>query len=304
MPLTLETVKLRVVGLIGAEIVDEIITFVVSNNINLWGGDGSRLYCENWMYFVIYRDIEDAPVNTYNAIEHIHTVGHTTIRHNISTLRECLLRWARNVIVLGSQSDWNAVVRDAKFPTKFTAVNLWIDSIDFPIACRKGEVDFKNDYSAKLKKTGCRFMVIQDGNGCVRKLWGPYSPKWYDSHVVQLEAEFFATHMQGAHIIGDSHFSTAGNSLNGVKFYTNIVSTPNKRKRDEDITLEERELRSIQQDWNRSHQRLRARVETPFGLITRMFKSLTIKWRDTKQQMMCLVFYAFAIHNRKRQLNL
>ena len=76
MPLTLETVKLRVVGLIGAEIVDEIITFVVSNNINLWGGDGSRLYCENWTYFVIYRDIEDAPVNTYNAIEHILSLIH------------------------------------------------------------------------------------------------------------------------------------------------------------------------------------------------------------------------------------
>lgn len=302
----LESIKSRVKHLIGENIVNDMISHLTNSTISLWGENQICHYRENWLYFVLYRDIEDCPIYAYNDIEELSTVGHTSIRHNVDSIRNELFEWAQRHIVLGNQNSWNAVLRGVKFPAGLEAVNLWVDSVDFPIEARKGDVSRKDDYSYKLGTTGARFMTIQDGRGVIVKLWGNYSPKWYDSHYLNAFDSFFRESMYGAHICGDNHFSTALKDIHGVHMYTNRViqdSSKEKRKHGAQSGDTPTTLRKADQDWNKKHQVVRSRVETPYGHVTNLFSSLRVKWRDTKQQLKNLIYYAFAIHNMIRIQN-
>ena len=56
------------------------------------------------------------------------------------------------------------------------------------------------------------------------------------------------------------------------------------------------ELTKAHQNFNRDHQGVRARVETPYAWIKNKFKALSL-WRETEEQLDCLVHIAFAMHN-------
>jgi hypothetical protein len=105
-------------------------------------------------------------------------------------------------------------------------------------------------------------------------------------------------------MIGDQHFQSASKY---VKFYTYIQNPPKPRKQANQAGVANPvtpKLTAAQLDYNNKHQRVRSRVESPYGNLKLLFKSLAVKWRDTTKQLEYLVIYSIAINNMKRQLNI
>ena len=100
----------------------------------------------------------------------------------------------------------------------------------------------------------------------------------------------------GVHIIADSHFEYGNKFLDKVKIWTNNTKT---------VTLVGKENKTLEKSTNeeetylKKHQRLRARVENAFGIMTTMFTSLRVPWSEDERQLDYLVFIAAAIVNIK-----
>ena len=134
-----------------------------------------------------------------------------------------------------------------------------------------------------------------------------FAPK-YDGDWVKMMGVSLIRDFQGAHIIADTHYETANRTLSSfspapnVLFYTPIAKPRGKkRKRTDDVPVDPSAgaavLTKEQQSWNARVAHVRARVESPFGLIKAKWKGLgDVFYGDTIQQDY-LVRIAAATHN-------
>jgi len=169
---------------------------------------------------------------------------------------------------------------------------LWIDSTDFGRIGKQSVSRKSKDWSYKLNSPGQRYMVIWDGKRRARRVWGPYSPKLYDSDFiaaacVTLDREFPDTRM-----LADNHFGQGNKYCKKVEFIVNSAEPAKPKKKDGLQKLTKQEL-----SFSEAHRQARARVESPFGQITTMFKSLKNKFRRNEDEQQKLVYIAFGIHN-------
>jgi len=219
-----------------------------------------------------------------------------TFRINCQKIRKTLYKWAIETIQLGSKRGWKRAADGATSYKKFNNVNIWIDSADFPKE-KRGSYSTKDpDWSYKLNGKGRRYMFIRNANGKFLKIWGGYSPKLYDGHFIELLHNDIDKVFAGVDFIGDSHFEYGNKFLDKVKIWTNKINTDaqegegaqaiKKNKKGDTAHLKQ-------------HQRLRARVENGFGLMTQIFTSLAIPWSEDVIQLDYLVFIAAAIINIK-----
>jgi hypothetical protein len=49
-------------------------------------------------------------------------------------------------------------------------------------------------------------MVLADGKGVIRKLWGGYSPKIHDGNWLEIHKEWFEENLVGGVVVADNHF--------------------------------------------------------------------------------------------------
>ena len=64
--------------------------------------------------------------------------------------------------------------------------NLFADSSDFSVSGKSSASRESEDLSFKNNGPAQRYMIIYDGKGQVRKIFGGYSPKIYDSTALKL----------------------------------------------------------------------------------------------------------------------
>ena len=233
------------------------------------------------VYLTLFKDVEAIGYNSI--IKHIklsYSLGASSVNHNITLVRECLKSWAKKYIILGNATDWKYAVRNCDLKGEVSDANLWIDSIDFPIIGGKERKPSSQHWSGKLKHAARRFMVLRDGKGRIRHLWGGYSPKVYDGHFIEVNQEFFQEEIQGGKILADNHFSISKKLFKDPKFYTNYPEPANSRKRKaadmEDLVLETKKRKKYNADQHYS----RARIEQPFATIKSWFRSLVLPWEE------------------------
>ena len=136
-------------------------------------------------------------------------------------------------------------------------------------------------------------MLIASASGRIRGVYGGYSPKLYDAHWVQANAHYLNRVFDGATIIADQHFRSAG-KLRKVDFLTCEL----KSNRSDFLTetqwaaYEEKRKRN-----NRHVKALRARIESIFGLLVNKWKSLQQRFGDPPEQLDYLLFIACAVYN-------
>ena len=128
-------------------------------------------------------------------------------------------------------------------------------------------------------------MCLTDARGRVRKLWGGYSPKKFDGEWLKEKRHWLEGHLAGAAVIADTHFSWGKKNLKKVQF-----CTPKHKA----VSLKDKKL-------NKSNHQLRARVETPFGIIKQKFSALTKPWQEDEVQQDCLVYFAAGVINASKQ---
>ena len=215
--------------------------------------------------------------------------------NNAQRIRNVLAEWAQEKLQPGEPRAWKRAARDVVRPGQLSEVSLWMDSVDFPKQYHKGWSRKDPDYSYKLWRLGRRYMFVQDAQSQILRIWGGYSPKLYDGHFVELMHQQIERDFDSADIIADQHFEYGNQFLRHAYIWTNPAEpNPNKRKREgEDLENPTKEIKA----YKRAHQRLRARVEDVFGLMTQKFHSLAVPWRESEEQMDNLVFIAAAVHN-------
>jgi hypothetical protein len=188
----------------------------------------------------------------------------------------------------------------AKLPKKLEKVCLWIDSVDFPIEKRKGMGKKHPYWSYKLNRPGRCFIVLRDATGQMCKVWGGFSPKFYDGAFIEQKHHTLDRKLAGAYVIADHHFASGQAFLKKVTIMTQHSKRSVTEVNPDGDPLEL--LNKEKQAFNEAHKKVRARVENIFGLVKLQFKRLTQPWsEDDMQQHNYAVITALGVINLKRQ---
>jgi hypothetical protein len=275
---------------------------------HLWGGEQQQEFIRKMITVCLYKDLYG--VGYDRLCRHIDIgiqVRPKSLRHNVKLIRKLLAKWAANHLVNEGCASWN--LQKKNFPKKkgFEDANLIIDSTDFPLVGKSSTSRKDPKWSFKLNGPAQRFTVIVDARGKVQGVFGGYSPKLYDGDWVKLMADMLIEKFDGGHIIGDTHYETANRIVKAkggnthLKFYTPFAKPRGrKRKRGEypdDLSIGVKCLTKTQLTWNQKLSHIRARVESPFGLVKSRWSSLNNPFYESEEQHDYLVRIALATHN-------
>jgi hypothetical protein len=282
-----------------ARAVKEVIEFTKSKAIYFWGEVRPRDVEKDWIMIALFKDLYHVGYTKLALeIKDFVKTSSRAICHNVELARKVMNEWAETVIKLGTVAEWKAISRNCHLTGECKDANLWMDSSDFPIKRFKGYTKKHPSHSFKLNKPGRRYMTLMDGKGIVRKVWGGYSPKLYDgdfleSHKYEIEETF-----KGA-VIADNHVSKGKKLFKKVKFYTNFAEKKSEEREGYNEDFSTSEEVKVKKKFNADHQKVRARVETPYGYLKKKFDSFVEPWESSEQQLDYLVKTALAFRTHK-----
>jgi hypothetical protein len=276
---------------------------------NMWGREQIGSFERRMVTLAIYKDFSGLGYQKIlKSIELGFKLESKCYLHNTKIVREILAEWGAKQINIDGVQSWNEHAK--YFPKKvgLRAVNLIIDSTDFRLS-GKASISRKDPkWSYKLNAPGQRFQVICNARGRVQRLWGGYSPKVYDGEWVDIMKEELVHHFSGAHIIADTHYEMANRIFKKIGkekqivFYTPIAKPRGRKPKTmttptNDQSRGLRVLTTQQQEWNKRVSHVRARIESPFGLIKMKWKGLGSTFFEDEDQQNFLVFLAVGTHN-------
>ena len=121
----------------------------------------------------------------------------------VTTLRKCL--W---LLGLGGRYTWENLLigrlhKAVTLKKEVERVNLWLDSTDAPMEGKERIRRFSSKWSYKCAGPARRYMVLSDAKGRIRKIWGGYSLKIYDGHLVEANKDWFEDKLKGAEVVAD-----------------------------------------------------------------------------------------------------
>jgi hypothetical protein len=290
-----------VYGAFGQLAFEDLVRYVEGKNLTLWCQDKRRGFERNSMYLALYKDIEGIGYNSLQAkVKSWHPMSSKTLRRNTKALRKVFKGWGRKRIKLGNKQAWDKAVRHHSFPNQLKRVNLWIDSEDLRLTGRYVVSRKDPSWSFKCNSPGRRYMMLSDGKGRVRKLWGGYTPKLYDGNFLELKKDCLERKLSGAEVVGDQHFDWGRAHLEGLKFHVpkkNLPKTLTKGKKRKRNTPEEKLQSKKQKKENSDIRAVRARVENRFGILQVKYQAFAKPWAEEEEQLDYLVCTAVGALN-------
>lgn len=298
MPKEYAEIEFIVKSRVTNRVFNTMLNYLEAHRPSLWGEEQPRNFLKRNLIMALYKDMEN--IGYQKLLKEVRfgtKLNHKSLEHNTEAIREVLAEWGKASVKLGSVNDWNTALRNVQLNKKLEGVNLWIDSTDFPMEKKKGRGPKDPYWSYKENTLGSRFMFILDGKGRIRKAWGGYSPKVYDSHFLEIQKDWIEENMSGAGFIADSHFKSASKLFKNIEIFTAYEEPSNGKRKQSGENIQK--LTKEQQAWNKAIHSTRARVENPFGEIKTLFHACGNKWSDTKEQLDMLVWVAIGILNNK-----
>ncbi len=264
---------------------------------NYWGEkDGIAKFDEYSLAVYLYMNIEDCSYDTMTEIcSKWYPVSKRSLEHNCEMTSSLLQRWAEKQITVGTRSEWIKACRKVKMDKRLKGVNLWMDSSDFGRIGKRSVSRKSKSWSYKLNRPAQRNMVICDARRRARRVWGPYSPKLYDGDFIAAACKTIDNDFPDTKILADNHFAQANNYCKKAMFLVNHKEPA--QPKDKEMLKGLQKLTKKELSYNEAHRKARARVESPFGQIKTMFKSLKTAYRKNEEEQEKLVYIAFAIHN-------
>lgn len=309
--------KNQVVHKLGEAAFESLNNYVLEHPPSLWATGEPRNYTEKANVAALYKDLNGIG---YGRLEETLNIGadmpHTSMNRNQRELRRCWKNWAEETMAVGDLREWKQAARHIRKDPKFPKGVLWEDSVDFARQKQKGMGRKSTAWSWKLNKPGQRYMVLVDGKSRIRKIWGGYSPKIYDSDMVTATRDWYEEHLEGAGVYADAHFTKATKTWRDPVFYTPIRLPRETTERedetrhisdedDEGVVMDEDEedshgagamtFTAKQRAYNRAQHGMRARVELPFAQVKNKWSCLQSPWAEDMEQLDCVVFTAFAV---------
>ncbi len=300
--LSINQARARVVEKLPLVVYRSMLTYVEAHAPTYWSQERSRGFVEDQLImYLLHVMYGQGRRRVRDSIDINHSVGNESLAHNFNATADVLYQWAKQHIILGTEVQWRAAARNTLRPGELAHVVLWQDSADFAIEHAPGMGKKSEFYSHKLNRPGLRYQFLCDARCVVRKVWGPLSPKLYDTHFVAAEDTFY-NQIGNVHIVADQHYAKA-NSLDIKVTFKTRVPKP-KVKRRNPVTPH---LTAEQQRYNDNLDQLRARVEQPFGWMKDTFALLSgntsMYWRDDIDLHIRLITLAVGCWNFMKNSN-
>jgi hypothetical protein len=145
-------------------------------------------------------------------------------------------------------------------------------------------------WSGKLGARGTRFQFLIDARCAIRKVWGWYSPKYFDGHFLRDHRKWFEKHLHHDRIAADNHYSWGRTHLSHPVVY----ATYKRKKKGDDGTLPQKK-----RDYNRALSAIRGRIEGVFGQLTTRWFALSHPFEESEEEHEHLVKFAAYLHNEQ-----
>jgi len=279
--------------------------------------DTPRKHVEHMVLGALYKDLYKVPYAELDGSLVLgYIISETSWRNNVKRLRKVFWMWAwERQILLGNLGEWEQAAKKHHFTGCVKDVCLWMDSSDVPIENRPDRGSKSDWWSGKDGHPANRFLTLQDGQGLVRKVWGGYSPKYFDAHFVLFDREFFQRYLEGATIVADEHFHTVNDDMDDPVFVTHIKenSEPKSKKRKRDPYDDDEEELYEQQTFgvtsmtgpkvkhNELVKKARATIESPYGNEKQKFEVLTEPWPENFTQLAYLFTFSVGVYNYNKR---
>lgn len=294
--LSFQQTKEFVTERIGSKSYERFLAYVKEKDPNLWGLVRPSNFIECMVLAFLYKDLT---AKGYQLVSTILSFGfhinHKSLEHNVKAIRRLGGSWGDKQIVFGRLRDWIEAADNTHQSKEFGIVHLWADSSDFPLCKSKGINTLHEDWSFKENSPAQRWMVFSDAKGRIRRVWGGFSPKLYDSHWLALKKRSLEKKLKGATVIADQHFRSGSSEMRNFTILTQHPSPSKKKGKTRGSGVAK--LTKRQQNWNSAHKKIRSRVESPFGIVKGRFEALKKRWAGSKNQQSYLVLFAFGVHN-------
>ncbi len=285
----------------GIHIYKEMGRFLASRQPNWWGSFGAEDMAKLMLLATCMHDARGYSYHSIiRALKPKLLIYSKALQHNVKLTREVLAAWGNKNIFLPTPDKLNASVRDLRMPAWMKDVRWWIDSTDIPLDRKKKFRSRKGSYwSGKLGRPAWRYMTLRDGSGRIRKMWGGYSPKTYDSEFMRIEQQFFKENLAGSAILADTHFFAARDHIRDP----DILATPPPNCSVDLLTMRGFSTTTAEAEKKSADiTSKRGVVETAYARTKGIFIPLAggphEKWREPETQLDFVVTWAFGVHNR------
>jgi hypothetical protein len=275
----------------------------------MWSKEQPKGFERRMITLAIYKDLSGLGYQKIlNSINIGFKLQAKSFSHNTKLIRKILVKWAKKQIENEGEKSWNKHKHLFPKKKKLNKVNLLMDSSDFRLSGKSSISRKDSKWSYKLNAPGQRFQLLCDARGKVQRLWGGYSPKIYDGNWLEIMVDDLGNQFKGAQIIADTHYEL-GNKImkrfgheKKVGFFTPIAESRGRKKKvpvelEGDLSYQAVSLTKEQKTWNNAIKHVRARVESPFGLIKTKWNGLKLPFFENEEQQTFLVFIAVATHN-------
>jgi len=308
--LSYKTLLNEVSEIVGEKVLKDILHYSGKNL------DPKSLYGDNkespkfGKYFTLMAIYKDASAigstKLRNMIPKKYSVSQESFLYNIQAAREVNFSWSESQITMPTIKVLNKKAKTIdlkgvpkKDKTGKTKVHLMMDSSDFKMKGKRSTSTKDPFWRYKENGPARRFMMVTDGRGSVKRIWGPYSPKTYDGDFLKCHQQDLSTALNKCNVVADCHFAWARpeGTINNVRFLVPYPKSNKKRKRQENN--EDQDLDPLQKNYNKIVRSVRARVESPFGLMKQRFKALNGPFWEDEVQMKKLVYFAAVIENNR-----
>jgi len=169
-------------------------------------------------------------------------------------------------------------------------------------------------WSYKENSPAQRYMVFTDLGHKARYVNGPYSPKTDDNGWCQIKRDHLPLIFNNANIVGDGHFRWGQYHIDNPKIIApwtlpngdedesdDNASDDDGDGNDMDIDDVPNKLTKEKKSENKRIRRVRAAVESPFGLLKMHWYKLGHPWLGNLEEQEHLVRLALAILNYQRK---
>lgn len=296
MPLSLIEVKEEVTKVIGRRAYQALVAEVKRQKPKLWGTQRPSNFVEAMVLAFLFKDIKGVGYQkVHRQIDWGFVINQKSIDYNIRQIRKAAASWGQQHLKPGRLRSWTEAAKGTHKSKVLGLIHLWMDSCDFRLARTRGVSKKGDTWSFKENSPAQRWMLLSDAQGRVRKLYGGYSPKVYDSHFLHIYKKVFEKELAGASVIADQHFRAEGIKFKNVRFVVAHPKPHNKQPPKNGKGV--KKLTKAQQKWNKELSDIRSRVESPFGIAKTRFAALSKRWQGESDDQDYLVMFAFGLHN-------
>jgi len=223
-------------------------------------------------------------------------------KNNIHQSLKALGAWGKKQIELPFVATLRRIAKPRLFPKSLQKICLWVDTTEFKKTGTRSICKKSPEWSVKQKGAARKWLFLSDAKSRIVFVDGPYTPTTYDGHILANVRETLEREVEGAGILGDSHFHSTSQFFKKIDLIATKPPIPGRqkmKKKDDSGGLSKDELKL-----NKEIKKFRGIVEQSYSWFQSKFGALAKPFGE-KEKFHHLVLFAIGVHTKMiGQINL